>query len=166
MCIYHVQIQNASSSDQLQDMLWSDNFSFVMDCGFVKPTTTVTMEDIPALVQAVFLEYVLLRSTQEIAQFIEGLETLGIATLLRRHPRCLKKLLVHDPSEARVTVQYLSRLLSPILSPRGHNRREQEEAALLTWSEYLQDIEGTHVHARVLWNLKLKFNRIILTDMT
>ena len=106
-------------------MLWSDNFSFVMDCGFVKPTTTVTMEDIPALVQAVFLEYVLLRSIQEIAQFIEGLETLGIAILLRRQPRCLKKLLVHDPSEAHVTVQYLSRLLSPILSPRGHNRRNR-----------------------------------------
>ena len=103
-----VQIQNASSNDQLQDMLWSDNFTFVMDCGFVKPTTTVTMEDIPALVQVVFLEYVLLRSTQEIAQFIEGFETLGIATLLRRHPRCLRKLLVHDPSEARVTVQYIS----------------------------------------------------------
>ena len=122
-----------------------------MDCGFVKPTTTVTMEDIPALVQAVFLEYVLLRSTQEIAQFIEGLETLGIVTLLKRHPQCLKKLLVHDPSQARVTVQYLSRLLSPILSPRGHNRREQEEAVLLAWSEYLQDIEGTHVHAKVFW---------------
>ena len=65
-----------------------------------------------------------------------------------------------------MTVQYLSRLLSPILSPWGHNQREQEEAGLLAWSEYLKDIDDTHVHARVFWDLKLKFNRIILTDMT
>ena len=65
-----------------------------------------------------------------------------------------------------MTVQYLSRLLSPILSPWGHNQREQEEAVLLARSEYLKDIDGTHVHAGVFWDLKLKFNRIILTDMT
>ena len=74
--------------------------------------------------------------------------------------------IVGSSSQARVTVQYLSRLLSPILSPWGHNQREQEEAVLLVWSEYLKDIDGTHVHVRVLWDLKLKFNRIILTDMT
>lgn len=85
MCLYHVQIQNASSNEQLQDMLWSDNFSFIMNCEFVKPTTTVTMEDIPALIQAVLLEYVVLRSTQEIAQFIEGLDSLRITAVMKQH---------------------------------------------------------------------------------
>ena len=122
-------------------MLLSDNFSFVLDCGFVKPTTTVTMENVPALIQAVFLEYVVLRSTQEIAQFVKGLDSLRITAVMKRHTQCFKKLFVYDHIAAEVTVQYLSSLLVPVLSPHGHNQREQEEAVLLAWSDYLQDIE-------------------------
>ena len=71
-------------------MLLRDNCSFVMDCGFVKPTTAITMEDIPALIQAVFLDYVLLRSAQEIAQFVEGLDSLRITAVMKNHPQCLR----------------------------------------------------------------------------
>ena len=118
-----------------------DKFSFVMECGFLKPAATVATGDVPDIIRAVYLEYTVLRSSQEITQFIEGLQTIGIATLIKRHPLVLKKLFVYDGT-AKVTAQYLSELLVPILSPRGHNHREEEEAVVLNWRDYLQDIEG------------------------
>ena len=57
----------------------------------------------------------------------------------------LKELFLHNHAAAEVTVQYLSNLLVPVLSPDGHNRREREEAVLLAWSDYLQDMEGMYI---------------------
>ena len=117
------QIQNATSHSELRDLLLMEKVAFVMECGFLKPATTVVTGDIPAIVRAVYLECILFRSSQEIAQFIDGLQTIGIATLIKRHPLTLKKLFIHDAT-TKVTAQYLSELLVPILSPRGHNQRE------------------------------------------
>ena len=114
-----------------------------MECGFLKPATTVVTGDIPAIVRAVYLECILFRSSQKIAQFIEGLQTLEIATLIKHHTLVLKKLFIHDAT-TKVTAQYLSELFVPMLSPRGHNQREEEEAVVLNWRDYLQDTEGIH----------------------
>ena len=97
--------------------------------------------DIPHIVRAVYLEYVVLQSSQEIAQFVEGMQATGIAALIKHHPVILKNLFIHD-SSVKVTAQYLCDLLHPLLSPRGHNRREEEGAVVLNWRDYLQDIEG------------------------
>lgn len=80
-------------------------------------------------------------SSQEIAEFVEGMQATGIATLIKHHPVILMNLFIHD-SSVKVTAQYLCDLLHPLLSPRGHNRREEEEAIVLNWRDYLQDIEG------------------------
>ena len=109
------------------------------------PAAAVATGDIPDIVRAIYLEYTVLRSSQEIGQFIEGLQTVGIATLMKCHPLVIKKLFVYDGA-ANVTAQYLSELLVPIFSPRGHNKREEEEAVVLNWRDYLQDTEG------IIWN--------------
>lgn len=87
-----------------------------------------------------YLEYVVLPSSQEIAEFVEGMQATGIATLIKHHPVILMNLFIHD-SSVKVTAQYLCDL-HPLLSPRGHNRRDEEEAIVLNWRDYLQDIEG------------------------
>ena len=51
------------------------------------------------------------------------------------------ELFIHDPT-AKVTAKYLADLLKPAFSPHGHNQREDEEAVILNWNDYLQDIEG------------------------
>lgn len=109
------------------------------------PAAAVATGDIPDIVCAIYLEYTVLRSSQEIGQFIEGLQTIGIATLMKRHPLVIKKMFVYD-GEGNVTAQYLSELFVPIFSPRGHNQREEEEAVVLKWRDYLQDTEG------ITWN--------------
>ena len=137
-----MQIQHVSSNEQLRELLLTDKFDFVLECGFLKPTTTLVMEDIPSIMKAVFLEHVIVRCTQELVQFKEGLASLGILALIERHPVPMKKLLVHDP-DGKLTADHLTRLIRPVLSPRGNNQRELEEAIVLNWNDYLQDAEGT-----------------------
>ena len=123
-------------------------------CGFLKPAAAVATGNIPDIVRAVYLEYTVLRSSQEIGQFIEGLQTVGIATLMKRHPLVIKKLFVYNGA-ANVTAQYLSELLVPIFSPRGHNQREEEEAVVLNWRDYI--ITSLYFHVCIIHVLPFHF---------
>ena len=157
--MYHIQIQASSSDGELQDMLHEDKFAFVAECGFIKPAIKVTKEDIAAIIKAAFLAHIVFKTTQEISQFIEGLETLQIATLLRPHPKCLRKLFVKDPSEACVTSSVSVTLAVPIsITTQTQSEREKEEAVLLAWSDYIQDMEGMHVNAREFRNFQKNVN--------
>ena len=91
------------------------------------PAAAVATGDIPDIVCAIYLEYTVLRSSQEIGQFIEGLQTIGIATLMKRHPLVIKKMFVYN-GEGNVTAQYLSELFVPFshheVITRGRRRRQ------------------------------------------
>ena len=52
-----MQIQNVTTVQELQELLVDDKFAFVVECGFLKPATSVVMGDIADIVHAVFLEY-------------------------------------------------------------------------------------------------------------
>ena len=119
-------------------MLLQDACSFVSECGFLKPIIKIDTTDIPAIINAVFLQYVILKSTQELSQFMEGMDTLKIVQFVQRHPKTSKGLFAYNVL-GDVTSEYLSELLRPNMSPRGYNQRENEEAVLLNWNNYLQD---------------------------
>lgn len=74
----------------------------------------------------------------EMAQFLEGLETLHVGSLLKLNPSVLSQLYTY--SSHQVTARDLSHLLVPVYSPCGSNAREEEE--ILNWNYYLQDLEG------------------------
>ena len=85
--VYHIQIQACHSNGELKDLRCEDQLAFVAECGFIKPATKEMKEDIPGTIKAAFLEHVVVKTTQEIAQFVEGLEIFQIVTLLRNHPQ-------------------------------------------------------------------------------
>lgn len=114
-----------------------ENYDFIVECGFIKPVMQVTMADIPTILSAVCKEYIILRSSHEIAQFLEGLNTLGIASLIKAHPCSMKQLFVYNPTP--VSSQEVADLFVPVFSPRGSNAREEEEAVFMNWSDYIHD---------------------------
>lgn len=104
-----------------------NEFAFIGECGFLKPVCNVVLSDIPTIVRSVCMEYVIVRSSHEMTQFLEGLDTLRIGSLLKTH---------------QFTARDLGHLMLPIYSPLGSNRREEKEAIVLNWNDYLQDLEG------------------------
>ena len=143
MILYAIQIKQSANETELRGLLVEDEFSFVGECGFVKPVSKVSLRDVDTIIDNVCIECVVLRSSNEMSQFLEGLDALHVGSLIKVHPLLLKQLFTY--SATQVTSQDLRQLLVPVYSPRGSNAREEEEAVMLNWNYYLQDIEGIKV---------------------
>ena len=72
-------------------------------------------------------------------QFLQGLDSLHIASLMKVHPTQL----LFTYSSAQVTARDLARMLAPLFSPQGSNTREKEEAVVLNWNDYLEENDDT-----------------------
>lgn len=102
----------------------------------MKPVSKISLSDIQEIVRTVCM---VLRETN---QFMEGLHTLIIRSLLRLHPAMMKQLFTYVSSQ--LMAQDLMGLLVPVYSPWGSNRREEEESIILNCNDYLQDLEGVY----------------------
>ena len=136
-----LQIKSARTDSELQELLLQDSFGFVSECGYMKPIALVKLCDVSIIVKRVCMDYVLLRSSLEMEQFCQGLESHKILYLMRTSSAVVKKLFVYHPEN--ISVQKIQELLIPEFSPRGCNMREEEEAVIMNWNDYLKDIEGT-----------------------
>ena len=75
-----------TQSSELQ-VIMTSNFNLLLDCGFVKPTTLVKLEDKVEIIQAIALNYAILRSKAELDQFCEGLQSCGVLDAIRKYPQ-------------------------------------------------------------------------------
>ena len=78
-----------------------------------------------------------MKSINELNQFQEGLNVLGVSDLIKDHPASYHELFVH--SSKTVTPYDLDKLYFHL---RGSNAREEEEALILNWKDYIYEAEG------------------------
>ena len=111
------------------------------DCGISQLPASIAAKDQTAIVSAIALHYTILVVKAELDQLVQGLETLGILSLLRNHPTSARPLLTH--SDARpLTAGDVFDMFQPQLSPPGSNAREREEDQLIKWLNFLEQVEG------------------------
>ena len=121
----------------LQELLLENDAQYIKDCGFIKPVVKMTLEDLKEIKETVCTEYLIMKSINEIQQFQEGLDVLGMGKLLKAHPTPCRALFTHNPKV--VTGYDLDKLFLPILSNEGSNIREKEEAVVMNWKDYIYD---------------------------
>lgn len=97
----------------------------------------MTLEDLKEIKETVCTEYLIMKSINEIQQFQEGLDVLGMGKLLKAHPTPCRALFTLYPKV--VTGYDLDKLFLPILSNEGSNIREKEEAIVMNWKDYIYD---------------------------
>ena len=85
-----------------------------------------------------------MKSINEIQQFQEGLDVLGMGKLLKAHPSQCRELFTHNPKV--VTSYDLNKLFLPILSEKGSNMREKEEAIVMNQKDYIYDQDKLTVY--------------------
>ena len=69
-----------------------DAADVLVDCGFVKSPSCVTLQERPAVVKAVLLHYIVFRSKAELDQLRSGLQTLGVGEAMHSNPELLEPL--------------------------------------------------------------------------
>ncbi len=72
----------------------NETLTLLLECGFTKPPITVLLLDKPAIVKAVALHYLILKSKAEIDQLKKGLATLGVLNAIELHPLLFEPLFV------------------------------------------------------------------------
>ena len=78
----------------------------------------------------------------ELDDFIEGLKTLEILTLMRNYPNEMKPLFL--PEKRELSSSTLKDIFSVEFSLQGSNQRQVEEVYMF-WLSFLKDVEGMHI---------------------
>ena len=137
-----MQIQDASSVSQLQELLNKEEFDFRYDLGISKPAHAVRLDDRETLVSSMALHYGVLVVKAELDQILCGISsTLNALTLIRNNPVVMRPLFVYQ-ERPPPTADTLFDMLQAKFSESGSNAREVEEDTMMKWSDFLQIVEG------------------------
>ena len=120
-----------------------DEYQFRYDCGVCKPSQLISFFEKDNVISALCLHYSLLVSLAELEQLKRGLCTLKFNCLMESHPTLLRK--AFYPSEIIITADVIQDLYEIDFSLKGTSSRVKEEDIIMTWINYLREIEGTFI---------------------
>ena len=107
-----------------------------------KPTSGIRETDRDGIVSSICLHFVVLATKAELDQLVDGLNALGVLSLVKNNPILGRQLFVQG-SPKELTAMILYDMLPAELSPPMSNGRDEEEAQLMNWINFLQFVEGT-----------------------
>ena len=137
-----MQVSNVQTTEELQTLLDSEEFSFRFEFGFGVPSCKVTLADREDIVKSLSLHNLIYANKAEIDQLKEGLQTHGVLSLMERYPHLFRPLL-QSTTKPLLTASQMMALFKPQWSLQGSNRREKEELIMLNWTTYLDETQGT-----------------------
>lgn len=106
-----------------------------------KSVTAIELSDRHDIVNAFAMHYSIISVKAELDQMVKGLEMYGIYELIQANKQLMRQLFVHF-KPLTFTADMLFDMFPAKFSPVGSNAREAEEAALMNWVNYTQEIEG------------------------
>ena len=120
----HVQLVQCKSSDSIKRLVSQSEFRFLFDCGYRKSMESISTNDIDTIIKTVWLHYVFLSVSNELAALKNGLEeTLEFHTIMSLHSRQIWNLLV--PLQMKLTAAYFHDLFTIEYSLPGSNNFSQ-----------------------------------------
>jgi hypothetical protein len=136
------KIENAGSVSELQNLLESDSYDFRYDLGINVSPLDVSLLDRENIVSSMAFHYGVLTVKAELDQMLCGLsETLNALELIRNNAAIMKPLFLWE-HRTPPTADYVYDLMTPKLSEPGSNRRDEEEAIMMLWVEFLRIVQG------------------------
>lgn len=134
------QLSRVDNAKEFQALLGSEDYEFRYACGVTKPCIRIPYSDKEKIIEAIGLHYSVLASLAELEQLRRGLTIQKFGSLMQSHPSTLHK--AFRPPEIQITSDIIQDLFVPSFSPSGSNKRNTEEAIVMTWIRYLQHLEG------------------------
>ncbi len=136
-----MQLESASTNEELQDLLNSEQFSFRFDCGVCQPASSININDKQHLVSSIALHYCIYACKAELDEIRRGLVSLGFVGLMTQYP-CLMSLF--KASSQKLTADMLQNMFSHTFSLAGSNSRAKEQQIMMHILELLHDVEGMY----------------------
>ena len=133
-------MEETTTEEEFHQLICSSDYEFVLECGVTKPVVMMHLADKEKIISAVCLHYTVLGSLAELEQLRRGLHTLRFSVLMESYPFLFKQHFLH--CNTSVTADFIQDLFHVDYSVPGSNNRVKEEAIIMNWVSYLQDLEG------------------------
>lgn len=134
-------MQAINTEEEFRQLICSSDYEFLLDCGVTKPTMMMHLTDKEKVISAVCLHHAVLGSLAELEQLRRGLQTARFSVLMEHHVSLFRQLFFHQ--EKAITSDFIQDLFTVTYSSPGSNNRLREEAIMMNWVSYLQDLEGS-----------------------
>ena len=86
--------------------------------------------------------FVIGKNRSVLEQFKEGLLTLDVLHLMKKHPNLFEEVFCYR--EKPLTSVIVDNIFTPCFSEEGTRQREQEELIIIHWRDYLEECQGKH----------------------
>lgn len=116
----------------------SEEYEYRYYCGVNKPASCFKFSQKQQVLDAMCLHYSVLVSLAELEQMRRGLSIQHFNTLMESFPRQMRE--AFCPQVHEITSEQLQDMFTPLFSTVGSNKRKQEEAIVMMWFRYLQQI--------------------------
>lgn len=142
-CILLVLLLRISSARDENDLTksLSEEADFLFECGISKIRWLFSERE--QLKQLLCKYNVIYRAKASLDQFAEGLQSVGLLSLIKQNASVLREVFCHTPPQ--LTVASFRNLINVNFTVPGSNAsneaREGEEATILWWEEYLDKLE-------------------------
>ena len=136
------QIASARDDSELTESLKEES-NFLIECGISKLMWSFSEKE--NLKSLLCKSIVIYRAKAALDQFLEGMQSVGLLSYIKRYPGVLRKVFCNQPPPLPVTD--FRNLLKVNLSVPGSNAgnfaREGEEATILWWGEFLDKLDSS-----------------------
>lgn len=129
-----------TSVDEMRNLLDSDEFDFRYDIGIAQPSKDLQLRDCDRVVKLCAAHYTIHSVKAELDQLCDGLMCMGVLQLIQQNP-VMRTLFLPRPPKP-LTADSMINMFTTKFSPLGANCREDEEAAVMKWVQFLQAVEG------------------------
>eukprot|EP00731_Ephydatia_muelleri_P016024 Em0009g448a len=137
------ELEDASSVSEFQGLLDNPVLSHRIQLGIDKPSTHYHLTDKSHILRILCIHQTILSSKGQIDQMMEGLNEHGLLSLMKKYPECARVML-SNATEV-LTAAAMIDLFQVEYSSCGSNNRQKEEASIIMFYDYLQDIEDGKV---------------------
>ena len=133
-------MQEITSDEDFHALICSSDYDFLSDCGVLKSTAIMNLNDKDKVISGVCLHYAVLGSLAELEQLRRGLQIVRFSMLLEQHKSLFGQLFIHQKKV--ITADIIQDLFIVDYSIHGSNNRLKEETIIMNWVSYLHDLEG------------------------
>ena len=142
------------NTEELQLLLSSEDYSFRFDAGVSMPFTSVKFEDKEEIATCIAKHFLIYMCKGELDQLKNGVKHLGVHDLMLKNPALFRPLLT-DAGKIRLTSSTVLKSFNIDWSPRGSNQWEDEQAIILNWTDYVNELESKYYDERLITCLKV-----------
>lgn len=130
-----------TTTEEFKAEIKDEKYDFRFNCGHIKPTTAMSIDDKAEFIRSIWLHHIFFMPHAELEQMRKGFrETLQIELLVCLHGELIHSVLAStkafDP-----TPKHLIDEVVVTYSPERPNKRTQEEAVMLFWSDCVCECE-------------------------